>query len=77
MCHLPYKDMLMDDKKKEDIFCHTCSSMLNQIALSVDKGKVVGHKYYIENYPKPFVNEIRKQIETSGSKCIKLLDDHH
>ncbi len=44
--------------------------------LSVDKGKAVGHKYYIENYPKSFVNEIRKQIEASGSKCIKSLDDH-
>ncbi len=28
----------------------------NQIALNVDKGKGVGHKYYIENYLKPFVN---------------------
>ena len=43
---------------------------------SVDKGKIVGHKYYIENCPKPFVNEIWKQTETSGSKCTKLLDDH-
>jgi len=35
---------------------------LNQIALNVDKGKGVDHKYYIENYLKPFVNYMRKQI---------------
>ena len=44
--------------------------------LSVGKGKTVVHKYYIENYPKPFVNEIWKQTEISGSKCTKLLEDH-
>ena len=49
---------------------------LNQIVLSVDKGKIVGHKYYIENCPKPFVNEIWKQTEISRPKCTKLLDDH-
>ncbi len=43
---------------------------------SVDKGKTVGHKYYTENCPKPFVNEIWKQTETSASKCTKLIDDH-
>ncbi len=42
---------------------------------SVNKGKTVGHKYYIENCPKPFVNEIWKQTEISGPKCTKLLDD--
>jgi hypothetical protein len=47
----------------EPKFCLVYS--LNQIALNVDKGKGVGHKYYIENYLKPFVNYIRKQIETS------------
>jgi hypothetical protein len=45
---------------------------LNEIILSVDKGKTVAHKYYIENCPKPFVNEIWKQTETSGSKMYKI-----
>ena len=49
---------------------------LNQILLSVDKGKTVSHKYYAENSPKSFINEIWKQTETSGSKCTKLLDGH-
>ena len=41
----------------------------------VDKGKPVDHKYYVENCLNPFVNEIWKQTQTSGSKCTKLLKD--
>ncbi len=46
---------------------------INQIVLNVDKAKTVSHKYYIENYPKPFANEIQNETETSRSKCLKLL----
>jgi hypothetical protein len=40
------------------------------------KGKAIGHKYYIENCLKPFVNKIWKQTESLDSKSTKLLDDH-
>jgi hypothetical protein len=56
------KTIVHEDRFQPNLcFVHS----LNQIVHSVDKGKIVDHKYYIKNCPKPFVNEIRKQIETS------------
>jgi len=34
---------------------------VNQIVRRVDKGKPVDHKYHVENYLNPFVNQIWKQ----------------
>ena len=40
----------------------------------VDRGDTIDHRYYIDNYLEPLIEEIHKQRPTSGTHAIKL---HH